>query len=149
MTADFMRSLKGAVQTWLLELQQEQIWMDSIGSDGIPFGYYAKNGKNPTRQSPRSKGQKYEMDDTGELFENMKVVIEVGKREIHFVNRRTNVEIFKQDKNIFFTDQWFGLTEEHFGLFLNNYCYRWVLLWTKNRIRYGANAKTYGFDKPK
>ena len=53
-----MHSLKGAVETWLWELQWMQIWEQSVGSDGKQLGFYSGKNKQLTTNKPRRKGQK-------------------------------------------------------------------------------------------
>ncbi len=140
MTKAFMQSLRGAVQQDLLELQRKQLFEQSVDIYGDPLGWYRSKNKSVGGKI-RKAGSRYEMFNTGQLFEKMQVKINIGKREIEFINRRKDLEkpSFRTNLDVFNSEDWFGLTPEHFTLFLEEYCLPWVIQWTKQKILYGGN----------
>lgn len=140
MTKDFFRSLKGKIAEDLLTLQKQQLFEKSIGADSKPLGRYDNNNRQYGTNRVRKIGAKYEMFNTGKLFEKMKVKINVGRREIEFINTRDGLEKpwFRYNLDVFGTDDWFGLTEENFAKFMNEYARPWIRAWTLNHIKHGS-----------
>jgi hypothetical protein len=143
MTRDFFRSLRGAIQKDLLELQNSQLFDKSVGADNKPLGTYDYNNKKYNGHV-RKVGQRYEMKNTGELFDKMQVKINVGRREIEFINRRKELEKpwFRYNLDVFGTSDWFGLTEENFAKFMEDYAKPWIRQYTLNHIRHGETKPT-------
>ena len=141
MARAFFRALRGAIQKDLLELQKKQLFEDSQGADMKPLGRYDRNNKKYNGHT-RKIGAKYEMINTGQLFDEMKVKINVGKREIQFINKRKEVDKpwFRFNTDVFGTAEWFGLTEENFIKFMNEYARPWTIQWTKNHMINGYQA---------
>lgn len=141
MTRAFFRALRGAIAEDLLALQNEQLFEDSVGADSKPLGTYDRNNKKYMGHT-RKIGQKYEMKNTEKLFKEMKVKINIGKKEIQFINKRNEVDKpwFRFNTDVFGTSEWFGLTEKNFARFMEEYAHPWVIQWTKNHMLNGYQA---------
>jgi hypothetical protein len=146
MEKGFFTWLKANKTDDLLAMQKNQLFGNSEGADNIKLGSYSSTNKRKNK----TKGMPFTMIDTGELFNKMKVVIRVSKKEIDFVNTRqgigpdtdTNPEtnfrygVSSKGKQIFDTPYWFGLTDEHF-MILDSWALEYSIQWTLNKFATG------------
>lgn len=142
--SDFFRYLKKHKKAELLKMQQKQLFRDSVGADGVSLGKY----EGPNRQAGsgiiRRKGEPFWMDNTGQLFNRMKVNVLVGVQEIVFENDRHEIDKpwFRFNEDIYATDEWFGLTEEHMDV-VREWARVFSGIWAYNMIHYGTRT-THG-----
>lgn len=112
----------------IMNYQMDQLFVESIGSDEIQFGHYSYN---TARYNPNHRGgDKYEMYDTGDFFNNMYITIK-GRKTVTVTIGSTSSHLEKMLANPYFeTHNFFGLTptnENTLKQYLTNYMAEWVI----------------------
>lgn len=99
----------------IMELQKEQLFQESIGSDEVALGFYSYNTAKYSKFPSEKKGQTpFTMIESGSFFDNMYIIvsgrknvsIEIGSRTPH-LNAMLNNPAFD-------TVNFFGLTQTNY-----------------------------------
>lgn len=106
----------------LLEMNKEQLFEDSIGTDNKPLGFYSNSLWN---QQYDKAGQPYTMVDSG-LFK-------AGMRIDFYYKHITIQSIYHtwemQKSGNFLTLNWFGLTEDNYERLKEEYTIKFMREW--------------------
>lgn len=124
----------------ILEMNKDQLFNKHIGSDNVILGYYSNNRDPEQYDGPgpaKEPGQPFTMIDTGLFKSGLR--IEFYYRHISI---RSDYHYQDLDSNPFFnTSQFYGLTEENFEIFVEEYAKPYLLQWMREVLS-GSDPNT-------
>ena len=120
------RGLKAQKEV-ILDYNREQLFVDSVGSDGKALGFYSFSSAN---QELGIDGSPFDMVSSGLFKEGMYI-------EFYYktITIRSHFHTYAMLQNpVFNTYEFFGLTEDNFNALIDNYVKDILLEWMRSVI---------------
>lgn len=123
----------------ILDYNREQLFLESMGSDGRALGFYAQQ-VNPDPNDPKQPDEPFSMVDSG-LFKQG-LYIEFFYR--HIIIRSHYHTFAMQNNPAFETTEFFGLTEQNMERLIEFTVKPFMIEWIRQHLSSGANLTPSG-----
>lgn len=139
------REIKRTMTDVLMKMQKDQLFLFSIGADGILLGHYTSESylrfKKIEKGVTNEIWDMYDMDLTGKFEQSVKV--KVTLKEIQFIASdeyvfRVPFEKGPSGQDVFMSKEWYGLTEENMSKLIDQYLIARVQKLILSKARYGT-----------
>lgn len=114
----------------ILELNKNQLFVDSEGADSKELGFYSMSEYNDLK---KRAGEPFRMVDTGLFQKGMR--IDVHYRHITIQSIFHTYEMQHNSDAGWLTLNWFGLTEPNFAYYKKNYTLPFLLEWLNEQMQ--------------